>query len=342
LDYSFTRPDLPEHQVDAIANRRDHLFVQLLGSANQPEPAHLIFSHDDQISAYFSGLPPAGGSANFTPITLSPMFSGGPFTLANGKPIGGTGELSYEKAAAFAPPSDQGRWATQGEINGMPLPLDIDGVEVWGPEPALKADAEKYSLNFDAGIGMTSVWSLHLPTNTSTPYITHLQIVNAVTMLLGPVPNSAVLPYPTFIDGNAAINLDALMVQDIIDDGAGGPDTFDRDPDGGIGDRIIFSIRQIPDTSDPDGYYATGSELFVLDASQPNAPTYLHHGGHLWDQAYALANFQVSPNLIDGGIAVIDVNAIEAISQEVVPEPASMLLIVLGLAVISAIRTGKR
>ena len=97
----------------------------------------------------------------------------------------------------------------------------------------------------------------------------------------------------------------------------------------GTGDRIIFSIRQILDTNDPDGYYATGSELFVLDASAPNAPTFLFHGSHLWDHAYALNNLQVSPNLIDNAYAVIDINAIEAISEGVIPEPATVTLLFL-------------
>jgi hypothetical protein len=147
------------------------------------------------------------------------------------------------------------------------------------------------------------------------------------------------LPYPTFIEGVDAINLDALMVRDIIDDGEG-PDTFDRDPDGQIGDRIIFSISQIPNPQDPDGYYATGSELFVLDASQPNLPTFLFHGGHLWDHNYALSNLKIAPNLIDNGYAVIDINAIEAISEGVVPEPATWLL--LPLAGIAAIGLRRR
>lgn len=327
LDYSNSRVNYKnDDQVDAIANRADHLFDPVIGSAAVPDRAHLVFSHDDQISVYFGGGPPVAGG--FTPFKMSPAHTGGPFSVSGGT-IGGTGELSYEKATAYAPPSTQGVWAKQGEINGMPLPDDVDGVEVWGPEPGFKADAEKYSLDVDAFSG-TSVWSHDLTTGVSTPYISQLQIANAVKALLGPVPGGAVLPYPTFIDGDAAINVDALMVQDIIDDGVG-PDTFDRDPNG-VGDRIIFSIRQIPSPNDPDGYYATGSEIFVLDASQPNNAMYLFHGGHAWDQTYALKNLLVSPNYIDNGYAVIDINAIEAISEGVVPEPASMLLILMGMA----------
>ncbi|MGD9636017.1 MAG: PEP-CTERM sorting domain-containing protein, partial [Pirellulales bacterium] len=314
-------------QVDAIANRGDHLFSQTLGSAAAPDRAHLVFSHDDEISVYFGGGPPVAGG--FTKVDLGPARAGGPF-IVSGKAIGGTGEISYEKATAFSPPSTMGVWATQSDINGMPNPDDIDGLELWGPEPAFKADAEKYSLEVDFQSGV-SIWSYDIPTAVSTPYVSHAQIVNAVTALLGPVPGGAVLPYPTFIDGNNAIDLDALMVQDIVDDGAG-PDTFDRNP-GAVGDRIVFSIRQIVNPNDPDGYYATGSEIFVLDASQPNNPQYLFHGGHLWDQTYALANFVITPNYLDGGYGVMDLNALEAISEGVVPEPATAsLLLVTGLA----------
>lgn len=333
LDYSGSRPNYQnDDQVDAIANRGDHLFSQVIGSAALPDRAHLVFSHDDEISVYFGGGPPVAGG--FTKVDLGPARAAGPF-IVSGKAIGGTGEISYEKATAFAPPSTMGIWATQSEINGMPNPDDLDGLELWGPEPAFKADAEKYSLDVDFFSGV-SIWSYDIPTGVSTPYVMHNQIVNAVTALLGPVPGGAVLPYPTFIDGNNAINLDALMVQDIVDDGAG-PDTFDRRPDG-QGDRIIFSIRQIPNPNDPDGYYATGSEIFVLDASQPNNPMYLFHGGHLWDHAYALANLVITPNYIDGGYAVMDLNALEAISEGVVPEPATVSLSLIGAWALAAMR----
>lgn len=305
-----------EGQVDAIANQLDLLFDRLIG----PDPAdeaHLIFSHDDMISVY----PAAGGG--FGPYAVP---AAGPIVLATGKTIGGAGELSYELAGAHAAPATLGVWATQPDINGMPAPRDVDGVEVWGPEPPLTADADRYSLDLDFTTG-TSVFS----DPGAVPYISHGTIVAAVTAALG-APPSGVLPFPTFIDGDDAVNLDALMVQNNV----GEPETFDRNPDGGVGDRIIFSIRQIVDTSDPSGYYATGSELFVMDASLgPAGTTFLYHGGHLWDKAYALSDLALSPDMINGGRAVIDINAIEAVSETVVPEPASI-----GLAVVSALGIG--
>ncbi len=328
LDYTGTRPTYtPEDEVDATANRLDHLFNQLIGDSDR---AHLIFSHDDMISVYPT-------PAAFVPFAIP---SAGPVALTNGSVIGGAGELSFEIATAYAPPSTQGVWATQPAINLMPLPRDVDGVELWGPEPGFTGDADKYSLEVDAFSG-TSVWNL-----SGSTYITHAMIVAAVTSpaMLGPVPGTAVLPYPDFIDGNDAINLDALMVQDIISSGDGGEDTFDRDPTGdGVGDRIIFSIRQIPDPADPDGYYATGSELFVLDASTgPAGTTYLFHGGHLWDHAYALSSLAIPPGFINNGHGVIDINAIEGVSQGVVPEPSSVLLALIAGGTLAAVARRQR
>lgn len=318
LDYSGTRPSYsPEDQVDAIANHGDALFRRL-----RQDLAHLVFSHDDMISVYTGG-----GAGGFAPAMVP---SAGPIFLSNGSVIGGAGELSYELAGAFAPPSTQGLWAPQPAINGMPFPDDVDGVEVWGPEPGLTGDADKYSLEVDAfsatagGPPATSVWNL-----SGTPYVPHSLIVGAVTALLGPMPGGAVLPYPDFIDGQAAINLDALMVQDVIGD----VDSFDRSPDGSPGDQLIFSIRQIPDPTDPDGYYATGSEIFVLDASLGAVgASFLRHGGHLWDHTHALTDLVISPNQLDGAYGVLDINAIEAVGELVVPEPTAAVLMATALA----------
>ncbi|MEO2048317.1 MAG: PEP-CTERM sorting domain-containing protein [Pirellulales bacterium] len=327
LDFTGERPSYtPDDQVDAIANHGDHLFRQLQSGGDTVDTAHLIFSHDDMISIHTA---PLGGGALPAPF-LVPSGTPPGIMLSSGKVIGGAGELSYEKAFAFSPPSDQGLWAKQADINAMPFPGDVDGVELWGPEPAFTADTDKYSLDLDFMSG-TSVWN----GITGTPYISHATIVAAVTSLLGPV--SGVLPFPDFIDGNDAINLDALMVQDIIPGNA--HDTFDRDPTGAPGDKIIFSIRQIVDPSDPTGYYATGSELFVLDATTgPAGTTFLAHGGHLWDKAYALSDLSLPTTLVNGH-AVIDINAIEAISQGVVPEPTSAaLFLVAGMGLVLTVR----
>lgn len=135
LDYTGTRPTYSmEDQVDATANHDDALFDALL-----EDRAHLIFSHDDMISGY-AAPPPIPAASAFFSVTVP---AAGPVTIGNGNMIGGAGELSVENAGTFAPPSTQALWAAQAMINGMPLPRDVDGVEVWGPEPGLVADADK-------------------------------------------------------------------------------------------------------------------------------------------------------------------------------------------------------
>lgn len=305
LDYSFTRPNDTESQVDAIAHSRDTLYRAL-----RVDRAHLAFSHDDRVTGYDA----AGG---IIPVAV-PSF--GPVALSNGNTIFGAGELSVERSGSLAPPESQSGWTKASLINAMPEPRDVDGVELWGPEPAISSNADKYSLDLDFETG-TSVWNL-----SGSSYISHATIIGAVTSLLGAIPGTAILPNEDQ-EGRNTINLDALMVMDVVDT----PDEFEQSPEGAT-DSILFSIRQILDPADPDGYYATGSEIFQLDAGL--GASFLDHGGHLWDHDYSLTALRLVglPNEV---YSVIDINAIEAIGAARVPEPACatmLLLSALGLA----------
>ena len=315
LDFTATRPMwTPDQEIDAIANHNDFLFQELFDDVS-----HLIFSHDDEVSGFL-------GPVGHFPVVVP---SGGPVLLSNGNTIGGAGEVSIEKAGFFHLPETQDVWATQPEVNGMPLPRDVDGLEVWGVEPvtaALLGDTDKYSLDLDVMSGV-SVWNA-----SGTPYIPHAAIVSTVTSLLGPLTGAEMLLYDQ-ADGEGVINLDALMVNDIHGD----IDTFDVDPTSipglppGASDSIIFSIRQVIDPTDPDGYYATGSELFFLNGDGTFG--FLAHGGHAWDHSYALSSLRLGgPN----GQAVIDINAIEAITQ--VPEPAGIALLLCSMGSVAAMR----
>ena len=312
LDFTGTRiipPNTytPDDQIDAIANGSDLFYTDL-----RSDRAHLVFSIDDEASAH----PPLFPTPPPTPIIVP---SAGLIPLANGNLIGGAGEISYELGVGFgALPSTQGRWATQAQINDMPLPIDVDGLEVWGPEPGFTADTNKYSLEDDVFSGV-SVWN-----GSGTPYISHAAVVAVVTSLLGPLPVGTNL-HP------GLINLDALMVHEIIGNG----DTFDREPAGAPGDEILFSIRQIIDPTDPTGYYATGSEIFFMNAT--GFEGFLLHGGHLWDKAYALSDMI---SIIGGAAGQLvvqhDLNALEAVAD--VPEPTSVMLLLLGMATCAGLR----
>lgn len=314
IDFTGTRLNwTADQEIDAIASNYDYLFKQ-----TREDKAHLVFSHDDEATAI-------ARSASGAPMPVPmPVPSAGPVLLTNGNLIGGAGELSVERAGAFALPQTQHLWASQAEINGMPLPKDIDGVELWGDEPALTADTDKYSLELDHVSG-TSVWN-----GSGTPYIDHGMIVSAVETLLGIIPGSAFLPHDDQ-EGINAINVDALMVRDV-----GEEDLFD----GGVAgsgepsDFVIFSIRQIIDLADPTGYYATGSELFVLGGD--GSIGFLDHGFHVWDKSYALSELVLVDPLGNGLAGVIDINAIEAVAS--VPEPAAALLLLSSLASIGAMR----
>ena len=269
-------PILPaiDAQIDATAHR-----IDLLHDALRADSTFLMFSVGN-------GLSPVGT---------------GVMTTTEGETIGFAGDVSFE-----APGSPtKGVWATGPMIDTMTTPVDVDGLELWGPEPP-GSDVDRFSLENDAFSGV-SVW-----TQAGLPYISHPMIVTAVTSLLGDLPTS--LP-------SSVIDLDALMSNG--EDGEFGP-----------GDSITFSIRQIADSSDNDGFYATGSEIFTLDASAAGVVSgFLTHGGHDWDHAYSLSAMK---EVTTG--RQMDINAIEALS---VPEPDALPIAMFGFLVLLRLRNRK-
>ncbi len=237
----------------------------------------------------------------------APLGSGSLIT-SEGETIGRAGDISFEVPGAIT----KGVWAVGAtDVDSMFPPGDLDGIEVWGFEPPT-FDADRYSLMADFLSGV-SVWN----GPAGLPYLGHAAIVSAVTSLLGPLPANITIQ---------AIDLDALMV----DDRDGVMEEF-----GGPGDSIIFSIRQIPDSTDPDGFYATGSELFTLDAMAVGLiPGFLMHGGHVWDHPYSLSAMKDSP-----GGRQLDINGIEALS---VPEPAGVMLVAIALLSLARQRRRER
>ena len=262
VDYSGVLPvGAFAAEVDALAHRNDLLFDSL-----RADTSALLFSAGNGTSPVVTGT----------------------LTTTEGETIGYSGDINYEVAGS----TTKGVWASAAMVDGMSLPFDVDGLEIWGPEPP-GSDADRFSLLADAASGV-SVW-----TGAGAPYIAHSDIVAAVTSLLGPLPSNI---------SNFEIDLDALISSGDDDDWA-------------PGDSIIFSIRQISDPSDlVDGFYATGSEIFTLDnTATALVPGYLTHGGHDWDHAYGLAAMK---EVVSG--RQLDINAIEGVS---VPEPTGILLI---------------
>jgi hypothetical protein len=330
IDYSGTRsPNFPrEQEVDALANHLDGLYQGLYNSSTgkMADTPHLVFTIDDAVAGY---------SGPISPGTFIPAVPGafvppsGPVALSNGNIIGGSADISVEEAGFYAGPSVQHLWTPAPLVNGMAVMRDVDGLELWGPEPGTTADSNKYSLDVDVLNGGVSVWNYDLVLGTSSPYIAHPLIVGAVESLLGPVPTTAFSSGGDF-PGREAVNLDALMAQDLVGDSM----VFESDPAGGGGDSIIFSIRQIVDPADPDGFYATGSELFVLNAPVAGGPItagFLFHGGHFWDHAYALSDLRI---VGANALAFIDINGIEAVGELVVPEPTTIAAALIGVAIL--------
>jgi hypothetical protein len=328
LDFSLPAPPFStsgQFQVDALANAHDALFKPLLNMNARgvvfPDQSHLVFSVDHLAHTVLG--------AGLLPVAIPP---GGPVVTSGGNAIGGAGEISYELAGTFHPPNTQGIWATQAQVNAMPLPRDVDALELWGPEPGNVplggdaspfGDSNKYSVDSDISTGAFvpafSVWNYDSVAGSS-PYVSHALVVSLVQSLLNE---------PNF--NPEEIDLDALMVQDDVSE-----DTrFDP------GDKILFSIRQVAHTFaiDGTGFQSTGSEIFWMDgASTVAAPVggFLFHGGHLWDKAYALANMRTLVPGPDGLVAaMLDLNALEAVG---VPEPASAVLVLLGLTAVGSLR----
>ncbi|MCC7474016.1 MAG: PEP-CTERM sorting domain-containing protein [Pirellulales bacterium] len=303
LDFTGTRPNFtPDLEIDAIANHRD-----LYYSTTRDDKSHIIYS----VSRDATTKLPAPASIGVP--------SGGPIPLVGGNVIGGAGEISHELSGVHAGPNVHGLWASQGQINGMPLPEDIDGLEVWGPEPGFTSDTDKYSLVSDSLSG-TSVWN-----GTGTSYISHAAIFGAVITNLGPLPTN--IPQIQQL-----IDLDALMVHDLVGSG----DLFESDPTGNGGiDEILFSIRQVVNAGYPSGFYATGSEIMWLNGA--GATGFLDHGGHVWDKGYALAEMvALLPSHLGGSIPVqLDLDALEAVTA---PEPTTAVLVAIGLAGFASIR----
>ncbi len=198
----------------------------------------------------------------------------------------------------------KGTWATKDQVNQHdPAPVNLDGLEVWGPEGA--DNANLFSLYGDFSTGF-SVWS---GTGAGTPngYITHAEIVEAVTPIL----------LAQGITGDTQyIDIDGMMV---------------NDPDGiwGPGDSILFTLwgGTLPGMTF-SGLYGDGAYVYTNGAGPA---TFLHHGAHDWFEGW---------NTDDGTHEPYNIDALEA--SATVPEPTTIALLGIGLAGLAGAEVRRR
>lgn len=90
------------------------------------------------------------------------------------------------------------------------------------------------------------------------------------------------------------------------------------------GDALLFSIAPIHTVA--GGLIYDGGEIWVWDGSPNSAASFLNHGGHVWDTAFDVRG--------TFGVQSEDINALEAVAT-IIPEPASLALLALGLGALA-------
>jgi len=230
FDYSGSRPNDSDGQVDALANAADALFWPV---------------YHDEVPLLFS----------IEQNECSPLHA--PSSRES---------LYYETPGWCPPVPARNVWAQPCQVDqhaGCQInPYDLDGVEVWGPtapdEPMNDEitgglggpgndDANRYSLvgdPVDPNTGLrVSVWAYNPQTNTSAPWVGEAALQQAVEGLFG----------EELTEGQAdEFDLDAMMTWDFIN-----PGTLDP----GV-DAILFSLRPISPVID-------GGEIIFWDFAAP-------------------------------------------------------------------------
>ena len=332
FDYGVSGFNYPEGQIDALANHADFLLPQIVRNE-----ATLLFSVTADIDAA-SVLPVPGGP----PAGIVPK-AHVHFEDPSGPDAASPGDIwaPFEAPTAGLGPGPG--------VNHHTV-RDVDALEVWGPEPPSHsrpdgvptdvkegylggfpgpstADADRFSLDFDAASGV-SVWAYDIAAATVAPYIPHADIVAAIEELfLGP-------GFKFDDETRRWIDVDGTMVR-----GLGDPDPAV----GGwaVGDELLFTIDPVengtavgPDGSSVAAPLIDGGEIMHLVKTAPGggpgtfAVSFLSHGGHLWDTAFDVRG--------TFGYYYEDVDALEAVGTLTgdtdisTPEPSSILLLALG------------
>ena len=147
---------------------------------------------------------------------------------------------------------------------------DLDGLQIWGFEGYANMHSRQGDPVPAGGVKKYSVLYTDADGDTAS-YVPWSDIVAAVLTL-------GLLPADTML-----VDVDGLMVKD-----------HDLDGIWNAGDTIIFSIRA---TGTPAPPHWDGGEIVVLPFNgKPATATFLNHGGHLWNTAFAVAStFHLDP-----------------------------------------------
>lgn len=310
FDYGVAGFNFPAGQVDAMAHGQDFLLRQVVRNE-----ATLLFSTTADLDA----------SSTFGP-------TGTPVPKAHvhwEDPVGGDGVWAEFETGSAGPGPGAG-------VNHHPV-MDVDALEVWGPEPPSHnngdtevvegyvggfpgpntADANRFSLDGDSLSGI-SIWEYDISSAGVSPYILHSTIVDAVEELF--IGEDDLL-----FSGETRqrIDVDGTMVLDLANaDGRVGSWSE--------GDELLFTIDPIleADILDVTGGLVgstliDGGEIMHLvnDGGGLFSISFLSHGGHLWD-----TDFEVASTF---GYFFEDVDALEAVgtltgdTTIAMPEPAT-------------------
>lgn len=219
-------------------------------------------------------------------------------------------KIYYENPTSGAGPTTGGIWAKGSDIDidadadvaldgaGSPVTnvMDVDGLEVWGPD--LSDDANRYSLEFDPVIdaalgGRVAVFDYDPLAGTSSTAFSVSELAIAIGDLYGLSPTDLGLL-------EDEMDLDAMMTR---------------------GEKIMWSIDPLTLSPAGPGIAFDGGEIFVWDRTIGGAASFLVHGGHTWDTTFDIMG--------TFGTATENINALEAVAA-IVPEPESLILLLLG------------
>lgn len=205
------------------------------------------------------------------------------YSLRDGPNIQGAGFDVFAPVLYETTGGAQGTWATWPQVD-QHGGVNLDGLEVWGPEEI--DDALRYSLFNDfagannGGLGC-SIYGYD-GVGASSCWLPHSELAALFT-------NTNISP--------ELIDLDALMLYDAT---------------------VMFSlwpVAAVPGVSPA----IVGDEVWVWTRGGTAAPSFLYHGGHLWDSGWTADYYGRE----------INVDGLEAAAA---PEPASLALMAMGLA----------